>query len=203
MMNSQVTQEIASLTIGSDLRAGSPNAAWRGLNLPGGNGQTRERIDRLFPESDVAGYVLDVLASGVPSENLAVRISGDGEERFLWASFHPYPSAAKPKNVLMQVQEMSAHLLVDGKAGEVLEANAAAKEMFGQTPRSPGSPWFAEPLQSQETRAVSFAQAAQCGSHYLGKFKHRRPDGSVVELESILVPVDGPQNSQAARSLRQ
>lgn len=192
----RAAQETPSVVIGPDLRCASPNAAWRRLNLPGGN--SRERVDKLFPASDVAGHVLDVLASGVPSENVAVRIGEDGAERFLCASFHPYPSAAKPRKVLMRAWEMNAQLLLDGDTGEVLAANDAGKTVFSGTPRSPESPCFAgpfagpfaEPLRSPEARTAALTEAARNGSHYLGKFKHRRPDGSEVELESLLVLVE-------------
>jgi hypothetical protein len=189
----QLKQETASLLIGSDLRTTGATAEWRRLNLPGENEQARERIDKLFPSSDVKGHVLDVLASGVPSENVAIRLGGDREERFLCASFYPFPSAAKPKKVLMLAWEMKAHLLLDGETGEVLKANEAAHEILGHSLRSPESSWFAEPLRSKEARATALAGAARSGSHYLGRFKHRRPDGTEVELESLLVPVEEHQ----------
>jgi len=183
----QDDQKTATLMIGANLRAAGSNAAWRRLNLPGGNAQTRERIAKLFPASDVAAHVLDVLASGAPSENVAVRLGGDGEDRFLCASFHPWPSAAKPKRVRMEAWEMKAYFLLDGETGEILETNEAAKETFGGTSRLRGEPGLAEALQSGEARAAALTAAARNGSHYLGKFKHRRPNGREVELESLLV----------------
>jgi hypothetical protein len=106
----------ASLMIGSDLRAAESNAEWRRLQLP--DGKSGERIDKLFPGTDVGGYVLDVLASGVSSENVVIRMRADSETRYLCASFYPLPSAAKPRKVRMTVVEMKACLVSTRKPGQ-------------------------------------------------------------------------------------
>jgi hypothetical protein len=180
--------DTASLVIGSDLRAAGANALWRGLNLPGGNTQTRERVDKLFPESEVAASVLDVLASGTPAENVLVRMGSGHEGRFLCAHFSPLPSAAKPKKVLMQAWEMKTCFVLDGETGLPLEATSAADAVFGNPPR------FDELLSNPETRAAALAGVARDGAKHLGRFKHRRPDGSEVELELALVLADAETN---------
>jgi len=173
----------ASLMIGSDLRAAESNAEWRRLQLP--DGKSGERIDKLFPGTDVGGYVLDVLASGVSSENVVIRMRADSETRYLCASFYPLPSAAKPRKVRMTVVEMKACLVLDAETGAVLEANQAAKAIFGDTPSLPYA-----------SLRTPIAAAARNGSHYLGKFQHRRPDGSDVELESIFVAVEDAEQTK-------
>jgi hypothetical protein len=185
MFNSPKTQaaarDTASLVIGSDLRAAGANDVWRGLHLPGGNTQTRERVEKLFPASEVAASVLDVLASGTPAENILVRMGSGPAERFFCAQFLPLPSAEKPGKVLMQAWEMQAYLVLDGETGRVLESDPDAVAAFGNPPR------FAEILRNPETRAAALAGVARDGSQYLGRIKHRRPDGTEVELESALV----------------
>jgi hypothetical protein len=179
--------DTASLVIGSDLRAAGANDAWRRLNLPGGNAQTRERVDKLFPASEVAACVLDVLASGTPTENVLVRMGSGPGERYLCAQFLPLPSAAKPKKVLMQTWEMKACFVLDGETGQTLEATPV-DEVFGNTPQ------FDEVLRNPETRATALAGVARDGAKYLGRFKHRRPDGTEVELESMLVVAGAETN---------
>ena len=180
--------DTASLVIGSDLRAAGANDIWRNLLLPGGKAQTRERVDKLFPASDVAACVLDVLASGIPAENVMVRMGSGPGERFLCAHFLPLPSAAKPKKVLMQAWEMRACFVLDGETGQTLEATSAANAIFGDAAS------FAEVLPNPETRAAALAGVARDGAKYLGKFRHRRPDGTEVELESALVLADAETN---------
>ena len=160
----------AEMTIGSDLRIVGCNAEWRRLNLPGGKAGAHERIGKIFPDSDVAACVLDVLASGEPSEELLVRMDGG---RYLLSSFYPSPSAANPKRVRMQAWAMRAQMLVDGYSGEILET-------FEEEASLPPVPTFRAALES----------AIAKGSHYLGKFNHRTPDGRDVVLESVLALVD-------------
>ena len=168
------------LLIGSDLRATGSSTEWRRLNLPAGH----ERIDKLFPNSDVASCVLDVLASAAPLENVLVRQNQDGGKRYLIAEFRPLPSTGKPKRVLMQVSELDAELLLDAETGEVVASNAAAREKLGNMPG------LLEPLRTAEARRAALAAVTNKGSHYLGRFPHRLPDGAVVELESLLVVVE-------------
>jgi len=168
------------LMVGADLRAREASAEWRRLRLPGGNTRTRDRIDTLFPQSDAAQYALDVLASGLTAENILIRMAGDGEDRILCANFHPYPSAGKPKKVLIEAWKIQAYLVLDGRTGEILTANEAAQELFGEAPRLPG--------QAAVLSAVE--GALRTGSQYLGRFPHRRPDGREVELEAILALVE-------------
>lgn len=172
--------ETAWLMVGPDLRASGSSAEWRRLNLPGGITQTRERIDDLFPSSDVRGYVLDVLASGVPAENIVLKMAGEGADRLLCACFHPFPAEGKPKKVLIEAWKISAYLVLDGVSGEVLEATPEAKGLFGNTPCLP----IQSPLLS------GLQMAVRDGSHYLGQFQHQQPDGREVQLEAILALVE-------------
>src|SRR5579872_5274165 len=127
----RVYDETAQLVAGSDLRVSRVNEQWRQLNLPGGDSTKHERIDKLFPESDVAACVLDVLASGVALENVVVRFPDTAEERFYRMNFRPKSGAGKPKRVVIEACEMHAWLMLDGRTGQVLQANQAAQEVFG------------------------------------------------------------------------
>ena len=176
----------AWLMVDADLRACGSSAEWRRLQFPGGSTQTRERIDKLFPASDIAGHVLDVLSSGLQSDNVLVRLRGGDAERYLCACLRPSPSSAKPKKVRIEASEMNAYLVLDGETGEILETNEVAKTVLGETTRLPGeSSWL-----------PSVRDAARTGSHYLGRFKHHRPDGREVELEAILALVEDTENNK-------
>jgi len=160
----------AELIVGSDLRIASSNSAWRRLNLPGGKAGARERLDKLFPSSDIAACALDVLASGIASENVLVRLDNG---RYLLFSLYPSPSADKPKQVLMKAWEMTAQAMIDAETGEILET-------FGtELTAPPASAW-----------RVALNAAVTKGQQYLGRFQHRRTDGSDVRMESFLVLVD-------------
>ncbi len=174
MHNLLKSAETPWLMVGSDLCAGESSAEWRRGNLPGANARRHERIDKLFPQTDVAGSVLDVLASGVAAENVLIRMRGEGSERFLCASFRPYPSSEKPKSVLMEAWEMKPCLALDGETGEVLEGGEAEPEYAGDFAR-------------ESSLAAGVSEALRAGSHYLGRFRRRRLDGREIELEAMLI----------------
>lgn len=173
----------AALLVGADLRCRTANREWRRLTLPGGDCRAHERIDRLFPQSEVAACVLDVLASGKALENVVAGIGDSGCERFLRMNFYPLPEGQKARTVRIEACEMSAQLVLDGDTGEVLGANRAAAEVFGD---GAGADRFLRRVDSLEK---ALASAADTGSYYLGRFKYRRPDGREIEVESMLAVV--------------
>jgi len=156
------TLSTAELVIGSDLRVASANSEWKT--------GARERVDKLFPSSDVAACALDVLASGIASENMLVRLDNG---RYVLVSLYPTPSADKPKQVLMKAWEMAAQALIDADTGDILET-------FGSELTVPPASAFRAALSAAVTK----------GQQYLGRFQHRRMDGSEVQMESVLVLVD-------------
>jgi hypothetical protein len=191
-------QNIASITIGSDLKVNEYNEAWRVAGLPAASGSAKERIDKLFPQADAAAYVLDVLASGEPRENVVVPLGREEEGRYLCASFYPMPAGAKPgkvKKVLMRGWETKASFLLDGSTGAVLEARGSAQRYFEQgTPgASSAAGWRVWPQMTDEEFEQALAMAERKGTHYLGRFRHRGPDGRDVELESLLMRIDAPR----------
>ena len=193
-INDHDNQTVASLTIDSNLCVGSCNEAWRTAGLPGGDPHHKERIDRLFPGSDVAVHVLDVLASGEAREMVVLSFGAAKEKRYLCASFYPQPRGAKPfkvKRVLMQAWQTKASLLLDSATGAVLEVSPAAETMLGRSSAElTADGWRVETMTEEQFEAALEA-AERNGSHYLGRFQHRTPDGRELELESILARVDG------------
>jgi hypothetical protein len=173
VLTKHTSQEVPWVLIGADLRVDECSEGWQKLGLPAGAG---ERVDRILPGSDVALRVLDVLASGNAMENVAIR-AGSGEgERFFTAGYYPSPSTGKPRRVLLKAWPMEAQVMLDGATGQALSMNEAARAEFGRG--------------GAAASQTDLALATQNGSHYLGKFTHRRPDGQQVELESILIALD-------------
>jgi len=174
--------EVASLMVASDLRVAGSNHAWRLLNLPKGE-RANERIDKIFPGSEVASYVLDVLASGEPFEHVVARIGAAADERFFSLTFTPLPSKAKPKKVLIEACEMTARLVLDRRTGRILDSNKSAREIFGDTHEA------ARFLRTVDGVKTALGGMTRTRSQYLGTFKHCRADGCVVEVESVLTRV--------------
>jgi hypothetical protein len=196
--NDYANQTIALLTIGSDLVVEDCNHAWRAAGLPGLGEAVNQRIDKLFPGSEVGAYVLDVLSSGNAVENCVIGLGGKDHGRYLWANFHPLPAGVTPKKVkkvLMQAWETNTRLLLDRVTGKVLEAKGDAQPLLGGSASElhKDSPWRVMPDLTEAEFEQALAIAERKGTHYLGRFQQRRPDGSNVEMETLLMFVDGPE----------
>ena len=190
--NDYANQTVASLTIGSDLKVAECNRAWRAAGLPGSTGPVNQRVDKLFPGSEVGAYVLDVLSSGKAVENCVIGLGGPNHGRYLWANFHPLPAGAgsqKVKKVLMQAWETNTRLLLDRVTGTVLEAKGEVQPPLGGNASElhKDSPWRVMPDLTEAEFEQALAAAERKGTHYVGRFQHRRPAGCAVEMETLLM----------------
>lgn len=185
-------QNAASLTIGSDLCVVGCNDAWRTARFPGAVEPLKQRIDKIFPGTDVAAHVLHVLASGEPREMVVVSIGTAKDRRYLCANFYPQPEGAKPpkvEQVLMQVRQTNATRFLDAEP-----VRAARREMemfFGRSSSEfTNDGWRVHSVTEEEFEAALEA-AERKGSHHLGQFRQRTPEGRKMDLASILALVDG------------
>lgn len=177
-------ESVPSLTIGCDLKVTDCNHAWRNANLPGATGAIRQRIDGLFPGSDVGGYVLKALLSGEPRENVVISLGGPDRGRYLWANFHPLPAGAGPRKVqkvLMQAWETNTRLLVDRVIAPVPEPSNSSQE----------SRWRSMPSMTEQEFEKALAAAEKKDVQLAGLKTRRGSDGKERELETLLPYLDG------------
>ena len=188
---------VASLIISADLRIAECNEAWRAANFPAANAVRRERIDKLNLSPELASRVLDILLSGEPQENVIIQLRSDGGSRYLHVNLYPESGGRKSqkvKKVVIQAWEMKPCLLLDRVTRKVIKVTDDAEEILGlpQSELDQEAAWKAASALTEEEFELALDAAGHKGSHYLGKCKHSRSDGSQIELESVLMRVITP-----------